>query len=143
MRLLTRVVLPLVVLVVLPRLVALVVVRTSLMVLLSGLRLRSRGCSGSRLCDKGLRLGVEVVLVVLGRTGLTLRSRGSATTLRRGNCGLRLGVELVLPTRGCTGSCVRLVVTVVVVIVVPVVPPALIMFLRMRRIWARMRRRSS
>lgn len=141
-RLLTRVVLPLAVLVVLPRLVALVV-RTSLMVVLSGLRLRSRGCSGVRLCDKGLRLGVEVVLVVLGRTllsGLILRSRGSPTTVRRGSCGLRLGVELVLPTRGCTGSCVRLVVTVVVVIVVP---PALIMFLRMRRIWARMRRRSS
>lgn len=136
-----RVVLPLVVLVVLPRLVVLVVCN-SLMLVLSGLRLRSRGCSGVRRCINGLRLEGEVVLVV--RTllsGLTLRSRG-CSTVRRGGCGLRLGVEVVLPTRGCSGSCMRLVVTVVVVVMLPVVP-ALIIFLRMRRIWARMRRRSS
>lgn len=133
-----RVVLPLVVLVVLPRLVVLMVCN-SLMLVLSGLILRSRGCSGVRRCTNGLRLEGEVVLVV--RTllsGLTLRSRG-CSTVRRGGCGLRLGVEVVLPTRGCSGSCVRLVVTVVVVVIVP----ALIMFLRMSRIWARMRRRSS
>lgn len=133
-----RVVLPLVVLVVLRRLVVLVVCN-SLMLVLSGLRLRSRGV---RRCINGLRLEGEVVLVV--RTllsGLTLRSRG-CSTVRRGGCGLRLGVEVVLPTRGCSGSCMRLVVTVVVVVMLPVVP-ALIMFLRMRRIWARMRRRSS
>lgn len=133
-----RVVLPLVVLVVLPRLVVLVVCN-SLMLVLSGLRLRSRGCSGVRRCINGLRLEGEVVLVVRTlHSGLTLRSRG-CSTVRRGGCGLRLGVEVVLPTRGCSGSCMRLVVTVVVVVMLP----ALIMFLRMRRIWARMRRRSS
>lgn len=137
-----RVALPLVVLVVLPRLVVVlpVVLCNSLVLVFSGLRLRSRGCSGVRRCINGLRLDVEVVRTLL--SGLTLRSRGCSTA-RRGGCGLRLGVEVVLPTRGCSGSCVRLVVTVVVVVVMLPVVPALIMFLRMSRIWARMRRRSS
>lgn len=88
-----------------------------------------------------MRRQVVVVLVVVlpFTSGLWLRSRG-CSGMRRTGIGLRLGVELWL--LGCSCSdCLPLVVMVVVVMVVLLF--ALIMFFLIRRIWARMRRRSS